>query len=453
MLTKSLVGSSMAEDNKDDFQVIETKEGESFGMVSALNPDVAFIHVPCADRSGNALLTPPLGEEALGAWAARQGVVVTADKIVSSEYIRQHSHLCKVPSYMVLAVCEVPFGAHPGGVSSQGLPDFEAYADDYDFVLEVRKACKTEKSAEAWVKEWIDDAPSWEDYLEKLGHERLWALKGKARPDSWKTELLSLSSHIPTGPEFSPVEMMVVAAGRILARRVREQGLSTILAGVGASNLAAWLAYYQLRQENYDCELMAELGFYGYVPRPADPFIFNYRNMPTSRMLTGIPAIMGVFMGGFANQCIGSIGAGQVDKYANINTTLIPGTAYLTGSGGGNDICSAASEVIVTALSGKNRLVENIDYITSPGDRVKALVTDSGVFEKAPGKSGLVLRAYFEKPGKTEEEILEDIRQNCGWPLVTDGPRSFPTPSEDELKLLRVLDPRRQFLGKKPGGA
>ncbi len=451
LLTRSLVGSSMAEENSHSFQVMDTGEGEKLGMVSALNPDIAFIHVPCADQSGNALLTPPFGEEALGAWAARLGVIITADRIVSTEYIRRHSHLCKIPSYMVLAVCEVPFGAHPGGVSSQGLPDFEAYADDYDFVLDVRKACKTPETTEEWVREWIDERPTWEDYLDKLGYERLWALKGKARPDSWKSELLSLSADITVGTECSPVEMMVVAAGRVLARRIRERKLFTILAGVGASNLAAWLAYYRLREEGFDCELMAELGFYGYVPRPADPFIFNYRNMPTSKMLTGIPAIMGVFMGGFGNRCIGSIGAGQVDRYANINTTLIPGVAYLTGSGGGNDICSAASEVIVTALSGKNRLVEKVSYVTSPGDRVKALVTDSGVFEKEPGKNELILTGYFEKPGSDEKEIVEGIQKRCGWELYAGPLEAYPPPSEDELKLLRVLDPRRQFLGKKPG--
>ncbi|MFO8057418.1 MAG: CoA-transferase, partial [bacterium] len=426
LLTRSVVGSSMAHENQDSFQVTESENGEKLGMVKALNPDIAFIHVPCADQSGNCLLTPPFGEEALGAWAARHGVIVTADRIVSTDYIREHSHLCKVPSYMVRAVCKVPFGAHPGGVSSQGLPDFEAYADDYDFVLDVRKACKTPESTEEWVKEWVDERPAWEDYLEKLGHERLWALKGKARPDSWKTELLSLSSGIPDEEECSPVEMMVIAAGRVLARRIREQKLFTILAGVGASNLAAWLAYYHLREEGVNCELMAELGFYGYVPRPADPFIFNYRNMPTSKMLTGIPAIMGVFMGGFQNQCIGSIGAGQVDKHANINTTKIPGVAYLTGSGGGNDICSAANDVVVTALSGKNRMVEELSYVTSPGGRVSTLVTDYGVFEKEPGESELVLTGYFEKPDMEEQEIVEKIKERCGWELATGPLEAYP---------------------------
>lgn len=447
--TRSLVGSTMALDNHENFTEIEDESGERFGLVKALIPDLAFIHAAWADKSGNTILTPPYGEEAFGAWAAKDGVIVTVDRVVSSETIRQNSHLCKIPSYMVRAVCPTPFGAHPGGVSNRGLPEFEAYADDYDFIEDVRKASKTEETMSAWIKEWVDECPTWDDYLEKLGEGRIRALKEKAHPDSWKAELSGLSADIPEGPEFSPVEMMVVAAGRVLAGRMKDNGLTTILAGVGTSNLAAWLGYYQLKQEGVEAELMAEIGFYGYAPRPADPFIFNYRNMPASKMLTGIPTIMGVFMGGAANRCIGSIGAAQVDMHGNVNTTLIPDVTYLTGSGGGNDICSAASQVMVTAYSGKKRYVEKVDYVTSPGNRVRTVVSELGVLEK-DGSGELILTSFFPETGKTMDEIIARIKDRCGWNLkVAPEPRPIDPPTLDELKLLRILDPKRQFLGKR----
>ncbi len=447
--TRSLVGSSMATDNRE--LLIEAEEdGHKYTLVKPLCPDLSFIHAPCADRSGNVILTPPHGEDAYGAWASKGGVVVSVDKVVSTEFIRRHSHIAKIPSYMVRAVCPIELGAHPGGVSSQGCPEFESYADDYEFIMDIREAAKEPETMDRWVEEWILEPDGWEGYLEKLGRDRIWALKGKAKPDSWKSELISLSSQIPADADYSPVEMMVVAAGRVIAERMKEGDLTTILAGVGASNLAAWLGYYQLLQEGVQAELMAEIGFFGYAPRPADPFIFNYRNMPTAKMLTGIHSIMGVFMGGAGNCCIGSVGAGQLDRHGNLNTTMIPGKAYLTGSGGGNDICSAASEVVVTALSGRQRFVDKVAYVTSPGSRVKTVVSDLAVLRKPEGEKELVLCSYFPGAGKGEKQAIEEIKDKCGWELK-EAPdmKAEERPSMEEIKLLRILDPQRRFLGKR----
>ena len=155
-------------------------------------------------------------------------------------------------------------------------------------------------------------------------------------------------------------------------------------------------------------------------------------------------------MAGAQNRCVGCIGAGQLDKHGNINTTLIPRVSYLTGSGGANDICSAAREVLVTALSGKNRFVESLPYLTSPGKRVRTVVSDVGVMEKSEGEDELVLTGYFPKPRKSEDEIVGQIRDRCGWELkLSDKLKKSDVPDLEELKLLRIFDPRRQFLGKR----
>jgi acyl CoA:acetate/3-ketoacid CoA transferase beta subunit len=201
-----------------------------------------------------------------------------------------------------------------------------------------------------------------------------------------------------------------------------------------------------MRGKEASAQLIAEIGFFGYQPRPADPFIFNYRNISACKMLAGVEQVMGVFMGGASAACLGVIGAGQVDKLGNINTIKI-GKTFLTGSGGANDISMAAAEVLVTAIQDKFRFVDKVSYITSPGKRVKTLVSTLGVFEKRGEE--LALTGYYDR-GKPEAEAVEEIKANCGWNLkVADKLEKILAPAKDELELIRIFDPRRQFLGKR----
>jgi len=440
---RSVLGSDMEKENKDWF---EAEKGTEFGRLKSFRPDLCFAHAIAADKSGNAILTPPYGEDAFGAWACKQGVILTCEKVVPRDMIRRYAHLVKIPAFMVRAVCEVPFGAHPGGVSNQGIKELESYADDYDFIEELRLASKSKEKTDEWCEKYVLGWNRWEEYLARLGKQRLWSLKGKAHADSWHSELIELWSGIDFDAQANPMEWMISVAGRKIAERIKAQGFQTILAGVGASNLSAWLGYYKLRESETEVQLIAEIGFYGYQPRPADPFIFNYRNIPTCKMLAGIETVMGVLMGGASAKCIGVIGAGQVDKKGNINSTRI-GKMYLTGSGGANDICSSAQEVLVTAIQDKFRFVENVSYITSPGKRVRTVVSNFGVFQKQEDE--LVLTGYFDR-GKLEKEAVLEIKENCGWNLkVADELEKITAPTTDELNLLRLFDPKRQFLGKK----
>ncbi|MFQ5830687.1 MAG: CoA-transferase, partial [Candidatus Methylomirabilia bacterium] len=256
----------------------------------------------------------------------------------------------------------------------------------------------------------------------------------------------SLSPSLPAASRYNASEMMVVAASRLLTEKVRANGYTTFLAGVGNSNLAAWLAAYQLKQTGVEVELMAEAGMVGYLPRPAEPFVFSFRNFPSSKMLTDIFHVMGIFMGGRHNRCIGSLAAGQVDKHGNINSTIIPGVTYVTGSGGANDIASSAREVLVTLAQSRQRFVEKVPYITAPGRRVSTVVSDRGVFEKAGEHGELVLTGIFGDG--SEAEMVEAAREACGWDLkVAPALRRFDPPGSDELRLIRLFDPRRYFLG------
>src|SRR5215475_10866274 len=236
--TKSLLGSTMEEDNAraGDFAVVDDPFGGAtrVGYVRALVPDVAIVHGWVADRAGNVIIGSPMNENLYGAMAARRGAVVTVERIVTTEFIRRHAHLVKLPSQYVRAVVETPHGSHPGGMYGMGVGDLEGYAEDIDWILACRQAFRKPETADAWIKEWILDVPTHEAYLAKVGYAKIMETKGRADTDAWVSELESLSAGVPRpGAAASASERMVAAAARMLQEKVRAHGYRSFLAGVG----------------------------------------------------------------------------------------------------------------------------------------------------------------------------------------------------------------------------
>jgi acyl CoA:acetate/3-ketoacid CoA transferase alpha subunit len=448
--TRSIVGSSMEEENKESFRVIDDpfSPGEKIGLMSALRPDIALVHGAAADRCGNTVITYPLGLDVFGAWGAKDGVIVSAEKIVSTEYIRSQSHLVRIPSYMVKAVCEAPYGAHPAGMPNCGLPEFEHYFEDYEFLTEAREASRDERKFSEWIKRWILDCRDHDEYLAKLGRDRLLYLKGKAHPDSWKDETMAAITNVNFNEEPNSLERTVVTAAQVINDKFIDGGYKTILAGVGLSHLACWLATYKLKEKGYDVDLMAEIGMFGHLPRASDPFIFSYHNMHTCKILNNIETMLGVFVGGSSNQCLGVLAGGQIDKYGNVNSTKVPGIAYLVGSGGANDIASGNRETVVVINAGKQRLVERVPYITFTGKNVTTLVTDVGVFEKTGSEETFTLTSYIpSSPKQRAEEAIAGIKKKVGWELkVSPNLKEAPPADKDEVTLLRLFDPKGFFI-------
>ncbi|MCJ7670059.1 MAG: hypothetical protein MUO61_06045 [Dehalococcoidia bacterium] len=444
--TRSIVGSSMEEENKESFTVIDDPfvPGDKIGLMRALRPDIALVHGAAADRCGNTIITYPLGADVFGAWGAKQGVIVSAEKIVPTEYIRSHSHLVRIPSYMVKAVCEAPYGAHPAGMPNCGLPEFEHYFEDYDFLTESREASRDERKFSEWIKYWILDCQDHNEYLAKLGSDRLLYLKGKAHSDSWKDEIVAEIPNLDFNKEPNSLEKMVVTAAQVINDKFIAGRYKTILAGVGLSHLAGWLATYRLKEKGYDVDLMAEIGMFGHLPRASDPFIFSYHNMHTCKILNNNETMLGVFVGGPSNQCLGILGGGQIDKYGNGNSTKLPGVGYLVGSGGANDIASGNRETVVVINSGKRRLVEKVPYITFNGKNVTTLVTDVGVFEKVGGEETFTLTTYIpSKPKQAVKEAIAGIKEKVGWELkVSPNLKEAQPVAKEEVTLLRLFDPK-----------
>jgi acyl CoA:acetate/3-ketoacid CoA transferase beta subunit len=145
-------------------------------------------------------------------------------------------------------------------------------------------------------------------------------------------------------------------------------------------------------------------------------------------MISDIFTTLGIFMCGSKTSGIGVIGAAQVDRFGNVNTTRVSETGpYLVGSGGANDVASGAGETMVTLEQSKSRFVEKVPYITSPGLRVATVISQYGIFEKSLGQQELELTAYFPDPSaESEEKMLRTIQDQCGWPLKARRPTRFP---------------------------
>ena len=159
------------------------------------------------------------------------------------------------------------------------------------------------------------------------------------------------------------------------------------------SGLAAWVAYYQMKKQNYEVDLIAGTGLLGLVPRPADPWAGSTFHIQTCKINTDVLSAYGVFACGENSRCLSILGAAQIDRHGNINNTKTEKT-YLIGAGGSNDAANAR-EVVVVMNQSSSRLVEKVPYITCPGEKVATLITDRGVFEKL-GEGELILTGYFQ---------------------------------------------------------
>ena len=435
--TRSLAGSSMERDNAGDL----TRLGDGTVAIRGLVPDVSIFHAPAADAQGNVLVAPPLMENLSGALAARRGAIVTVDRVIDSDVVREHAHLTRIPASAVRAVVEAPLGGHPGGLRPAGIPGVEPYGEDYDFWVDIRRAARDPAAMDAWIKEWVLDRPTHELYLERLGAARISELRTRAQPGSWRQDLDAQLPGLDLDAPPNAIETAIVAASRLLKERIRTVKATAMLAGAGMANLAAWLAAYDLAEEGINVDLVAEMGLVGYWPRPGEPMLFNQRNFPSCTMLADIDTTLAIVIGGANARSVGSLGAAQVDKYGNINSTLIPGETLLMGSGGANDVATCATETVLVVTQSKERFLDRVPYVTAPGDRVTRLVSTLGVYEKDQGE--FVLTAVFDADTTA---AARECRERCGWDLrVARDLSTLDPPATEETRTLRVFDPRGWF--------
>ena len=164
--TRSAQGSDTAKGNHFFYQIFSPfGPKESLWAVRALNPDVTIVHVQRADAEGNAHCWGSFGVM-LEAVRAAKRVIVVAEEIVAPEIISSDPNRTVIPGFLVSAVVECPYGAHPSPV--QGY-----YNRDDAFFPEYHEQTKTQSLADAWLKQWVYGVQDRKEYLKKVSPERL----------------------------------------------------------------------------------------------------------------------------------------------------------------------------------------------------------------------------------------------------------------------------------------
>jgi glutaconate CoA-transferase, subunit B len=239
---------------------------------------------------------------------------------------------------------------------------------------------------------------------------------------------------------WDSADMMNVAAAREL-----HDG-DVCLVGVGPPNLAANLAR---RTHAPNCHLVYESGAIDAKPRRLPLSIGDDDLAATATAVVSVPEMFNYWVGS-GRIDIGFLGAAQIDRYGNINTTVIGDHANpktrLPGAGGAPEIAAAAGRVIVIVKQSPRTFVEQVDFVTSVGygptgrerDTRGAgptlVITDHGVLEPDPDTNELTLTRLH--PGVTAEQA----RQATGWPLkVADSIKQVAAPTDGELAALHRL--------------
>ena len=284
MPTRSVLGSSIAEDNEASFKTMDDPfgSGTKVGLASALLPDISIVHGCVADVDGNTILCAPYGEDLWGALASKGGVIVTVEKIVPAEFIKKYAALVKIPSYAVNAVVLAPLGLHPFSLANPGISDIDPYEKDVDFLNVLYEASASEHALDEWIKEWILHCEDHEQYLDKLGESESRGSQGEGQEG--EKRIGPRLRCLRTDAEFEPREMMLIALAREILSSVNRHGHKLVLAGAGAAATAAFLAYYQLKSAGF--ELGTGNGQIGYTPVPGEPILASEAGVRSSKMLT-----------------------------------------------------------------------------------------------------------------------------------------------------------------------
>ena len=164
--TRTAMGSDVPKGNHFFYQIISPFEPkETLLAVRAIVPDVAIVHVQRADKNGNAHCWGNFGVMLEGVRAAKK-VLLCAEQIVDESVVASDPNRTVIPGFLVSAVVECPYGAHPSPV--QGY-----YKRDDAFFQQYHAETKTPDDFAAWAQRWIFDVADRAEYARQLGGDRL----------------------------------------------------------------------------------------------------------------------------------------------------------------------------------------------------------------------------------------------------------------------------------------
>ena len=239
-------------------------------------------------------------------------------------------------------------------------------------------------------------------------------------------------------------EMMTVAAARILRDN------TSCFVGIGLPSTAANLAR---STHAPGLVLVYESGCLGAKPDRLPLSIGDGVLAETADAVVGVPEVFNYWLQP-GRIDVGFLGAAQIDRYANINTTVIGGDYHrpkvrLPGAGGAPEIAASCGEVIVIVRHSPRAFVETVDFLTSvgfgtgrgererlglPGRGPVKVITDLGILEPDPETCELTLTHIHDGIE------VEHAREATGWPLAVAGDvQVTPPPAPEELAALREL--------------
>jgi glutaconate CoA-transferase subunit B len=250
--------------------------------------------------------------------------------------------------------------------------------------------------------------------------------------------------------DYTASEMMIAASARELV------GARVVFVGIGLPNIACNLAQ---RTVAPDLELVYEAGVYGARPSRLPLSIGDPCLVSGARSVVAMSQLFQYYLqGGLID--VGFLGAAQIDRYGNLNTTVIGPyqgpKVRLPGSGGACEIALLARRVLIIARLNRRTFVEQLDFVTSPGHLAgygsrsslgdygqgpTAVITDMGIFRFDDETREMVLASLH--PGCSVEAVQEQI----SWPLrVADDLTETESPTPDQLRIMREdLDPTGRY--------
>ncbi|MGE0233735.1 MAG: CoA-transferase subunit beta [Flavobacteriaceae bacterium] len=245
---------------------------------------------------------------------------------------------------------------------------------------------------------------------------------------------------------FTPDEMMTIAASRALSSS------DVCFVGIGAPSAACNVARLTHAP---DITLIYESGTIGTAPDVLPLSIGDGELCDTAVTTVSVPEMFRYWLQG-GRITIGFLGAAQLDRFGNINTTVIgdyhnPSTR-LPGGGGAPEIATSCGEIYITCKQSRRALVEKIDFFTSFGhgeggdhrSRLgitttgpSLLITDLAIWKPDPETKEFTVVSLH--PGVTREEV----QQTCGWKVkFADTLEETPAPTALEIGTLRDLKAR-----------
>ncbi len=246
--------------------------------------------------------------------------------------------------------------------------------------------------------------------------------------------------------DFTPTEMMTIAAARALGDR------DICFVGIGAPSAACNLARLTHAP---GVTLIYESGTIATKPDVLPLSIGDGDLCDTALTTVSVPEMFRYWLQG-GRVTVGFLGGAQIDRYANLNTTVVGDyhkpKVRLPGGGGAPEIATNCGEIFIIMAMGKRAFVEKLPFITSMGHgptgrerralgvKTKGptkLITDLCVFE--PDDETKEMTVVSLHPGVTRERVIE----NCEWaPAFAANVVETPPPTERELAVLRDIHAR-----------